>query len=143
MEALDVLLRGLDVGEMEHDDITQSTLNESMSRMRSGGVVNRSHQNAYSAKGCSHEISLESWTLDAHLSPSELVNTVSRRLGVDVVDSGRHCSYRRMGYVAFRAWQVRTPRRSTALFETSALCERAGLRPISETPTNSPGYFHA
>ena len=32
-------------------------------------------------------------TLDTHLTPSEFVNTVSRRLGVDVMDSGMPCCF--------------------------------------------------
>ena len=45
---------------------------------------------ADSAQGCGHEVTLVlSKMLDTHLSPSEFVNAISRRLGVGVMDSGR------------------------------------------------------
>ena len=96
IDALDIMVPGLGVAAMEPDDITQSALNkriseQNMTNRRSEALPSeRLHLQAYSAKGCGHEISLvPSKTLDTHPSPSEFVNTVSRRLGVDVMDSGR------------------------------------------------------
>ena len=100
MDALDVVLPGLDVTQMVPDDITQSLLNEridqqNMADWRNGASPSeRVHLQAYSAKGSGHEVSLvPSKTLDTYLTPSEFVNTVSRRLGVDVMDSGRPCCF--------------------------------------------------
>ena len=121
IDALDIMVPGLDVAEMEPDDITQRLLNErinaqNMTKWCSEALPpERVHLQACSAKGCGHEISLVPCkTLDTHLSPSEFVNIVSRRLGVDVMDSGRPCCYCGDVYFDF--------------------CERAGLRPISEAP---------
>ena len=100
IDALDITLPGLDVAAMELDDITQSVLNtridaQNMTNWRSeASPPERVRLQTYLAKGCGHEISpVPSKTLDTHLSPSEFANTVSRRLGVDVMDSGRPCGY--------------------------------------------------
>ena len=97
IDALDIMVSGLDVAEMEPDDITQSLLNDAQNttnRRSEALAPERVHLQAYSAKGRGHEISrVPSKTRDTHLSPCEFVNTVSRRLGVDVIDSGRPCCY--------------------------------------------------
>ena len=73
--------------------------NGSMRRTRPLGAMKLCHQNECICKraragSCGHEISLvPSKTLDTYLSSSEVVNTLSRRVGVDVVDSGRPCCY--------------------------------------------------
>ena len=60
---------------------------------RSEASPERVHLKAYSATSSSHEISLvPSKTFDTHLSPCEFVNTVSRRVGIDFMDSGWPCS---------------------------------------------------
>ena len=86
INALDIMVPGVDVAAMEPDDITQSVLNkrinaQNMTNWRSeASPPERVHLQAYSAKGCVHEISLvPSRTLDTHLSPSEFVNTVLER----------------------------------------------------------------
>ena len=101
IEALDTMVAGLDVAAMVPDDITQSALNkriseQNMTNWRSEAFASGTSPPAslLSHQGCGHEISLvPSKTLDTHLSPSEFVNTVSRRLGVHVMESGRPCCY--------------------------------------------------
>ena len=87
-------------------NLTQSVLNERIN----------------SAKGYGDQISLvPSKTLGTHLSSREFVNIVSRRLGVDVMDSGRR------DRIACPARQGGTPRRSTTWFETSTLIFASGV----------------
>ena len=100
MDALDVVGPGLDVTRMLPDDITQSLLNGKITQQNMTNWCNRAsaservHLQAYSAKIGGHEVSLvPSKTLDTCLTPSEFVNTVSRRLGVDVMDSGMPCCF--------------------------------------------------
>ena len=142
------MVPGLDVAEMEPDDITRSLLNErinaqNMTNWRSEALPpERVHLQAHSAKGCGHEISLvASKTLDTHLSPSEFVNTVSRRLGVDVMDSGRPCCYcgqhlDALGLHCLSCMAVRdaSTQQNAVRDIYFDFCERAGLRPISEAP---------
>ena len=107
----------------------------------------RVHLQAYSAKGRGHEISLvPSKTLDTYLSPSEFVNTVSRRLGVDVMDSGRPCCYcgqhldaQESHCLSCMAGRDATTQHNAVRDVYFDICERAGLRPISEAPNILPG----
>ena len=146
IDALDIMVPGLDVALTESDDIFQSVLNkrinaQNMTNWRSeASPPERVHLQAYSAKGCGHEISLvPSKTLDTHLSPSEFVNTVSRRSGVDVMDSERPCCYRGQHLDAQGSHCLLCMAGGDATTQHNAVrdfdfCERAGLRPISEVP---------
>ena len=129
IDALDIMVPGLDVAAMEPDDITQSALNkriseQNMTNWRSEALSpERVHLQAYSSFGCGHEISLvPSKTLDTHLSPSEFVNTVSRRLE-SWTAAGRAATvvniWMRRGHTAYLAWLVGMLRRSTTRFGTS------------------------
>ena len=147
MDALDVVGPGLDVTQMVPDDITQSLLNEridqqNMADWRNGASPSeRVHLQAYSAKG-SHEVSLvPSKTLDTYLTPSEFVNTVSRRLGVDVMDSGMPCCFcgHHLDAQGSHCLSCMAGGDATTLHNGVRdvyfdFCERAGLRPISEAP---------
>ena len=156
VDALDIMVPGLDVATMEPDDITQSVLNKRINEQKTTNwrsealPPERVHLQAYSAKGCGHEISLvPSKTLDTHLSPSEFVNTVSRRLGVDVMDSGRPCCFCGQPLGAQGSHCPSCMAGGDATTQHNAVrdvyfdfCERAGLRPISEAP-HSSGHLHA
>ena len=102
----------------------------------------RVHLQAYSAKGSGHEVSLvPSKTLDTYLTPSEFVNTVSRRQEVDVMDSGMPCCFcghhlDAQGSHCSHVWRGGD---ATTLYNGVRdvyfdFCDRAGLRPISEAP---------
>ena len=148
MDALDVVGPGLDVKQMVPDDITQSLLNEridqqNMADWRNGASPSeRVHLQAYSAKGSGHEVSLvPSKTLDTYLTPSEFVNTVSRRLGVDVMDSGMPCCFcgHHLDAQGSHCLSCMAGGDATTLHNGVRdvyfdFCEGAGLRPISEAP---------
>ena len=148
MDALDVVVPGLDVTQMVPDDIAQSLLNEridqqNMADWRNGASPSeRVHLQAYSAKGSGHEVSLvPSKTLDTFLTPSEFVNTVSRRLGVDVMDSGMPCCFCGHHLDAQGSHCLSCMAEGDAATLHNGVrdvyfdfCERAGLRPISEAP---------
>ena len=148
MDALDVVGPGLDVTQMVPDDITQRLLNEridqqNMADWRNGASPSeRVHLQAYSAKGSGHEVSLvPSKTLHTYLTPSEFVNTVSRRLGVDVMDSGMPCCFcgHHLDAQGSHCLSCMAGGDATTLHNGVRdvyfdFCERAGLRPISEAP---------
>ena len=102
----------------------------------------RVHLQAYSAQGGGHEVSLVlSKTLDTYLTPSEFVNTVSRRLGVDVMDSGMPCCFCGHHLDAQGSYCLSCMAGGDATTLHNGVrdvyfdfCERAGLRPISEAP---------
>ena len=135
IDALDIMVLALDVAEMGPDDINQSSPNErinaqNMTNWRNEALPpERVHLQAYSAKGCGHEISLvPSKTLDTYLSPSEFVNTVSRRLGGQQMDAqGSHC-------LSCMAGGDATTQHNAVRDVNFDFCERAGLRLISEAP---------
>ena len=148
MDALDVVGPGLDVTRIVPDDITRSLLNERINQQNMANWRNeaspseRVHLQAYSAKGGGHEVSLvPSKTLDTYLTPSEFVNTVSRRLGVDVMDSGMPCCFcgHHLEAQGSHCLSCMAGRDATTLHNGVRdvyfdFCERAGLRPISEAP---------
>ena len=84
---------------------------------------------------------MPSKTLDTYLTPSEFVNTVSRRLGVDVMDSGMPCCF--CGHhldaqgshcLSCMAGGEATTLQNGVRDVYFDFCERAGLKPISEAP---------
>ena len=84
---------------------------------------------------------MPSKTLDTYLTPSEFVNTVSRRLGVDVMDSGMPCCFcgHHLDAQGSHCLSCMAGGDATTLHNGVRdvyfdFCERAGLRPISEAP---------
>ena len=100
-------------------------------------------------KGCVYEISLvPSKTLDTHLSPSDFVDAVLRRWGVDVMDSSRPCCccgehLDAQGSHCFSCMdgEDATTQHNAVLDVYFDFCERAGLRPISEAPNTLQDIF--
>ncbi len=149
--AIDSLRRRLpdvDVGNMDLEDITQSKLNVQIDAANiqlwcdEVQPQDRVHLQAYSAKGCGHEITLvPSKTLDTHLSLGEFVTTVSRRLGVDVMDSGLPCGFCGQLLDALGLHCLSCTAGGDATSQHNGVrdvyydfCERGGLRPLSEAP---------
>ena len=84
---------------------------------------------------------MPSKTLDTYLTPSEFVNTVSRRLGVDVMDGGMPCCFcgHHLDEQGSHCLSCMAGGGDATTLHNGVLvyfdfCERAGLRPISEAP---------
>lgn len=128
--------------------MAQNTLNTLIgaSNLRCWREIAQPHQRVhlkdYSAKSCGHEMNLvPATTLDTHLLPGEFVTTVSRRLGVDVVDAGQSCGFCGQQLDALRLHCLPCTARGDATSQHNGVrdvyfdfCESGALRPLSEAP---------
>ena len=133
-------------GEMSQ--ITQSKLNDEIDAYNTrrwfdnAAAAEQVRLKAYSALGCGHEVDLvPSKTLDTNLSRGEFGMTVSRRLGVDVMEGDSPCGFcgQLMDAGGLHACSCMSGGDATAQHNAVRdvyfdFCERGALRPLSEAP---------